>query len=233
MESAPTAVREGLRPSGSVYGGAGVRDDASIVPYTGLRYRKIAVSRLAAGPIRFAGNGLDRSAEPCTVATGPIWNRPLRRCGRGCGQAAAFMAGRGCGTMQASSPTRVCDTARLRFPGWPRAPSGLQGTVSTVPQGLAPRQPGRYGIGPYGGAGGSAAKGGVYGEAGGLRPSGGVYGGAGRVAAKTALLYPAQKIYARRRKLRAYILQDIGRGARFSAARLCGRFTGSPRRGGI
>ena len=57
--------------------------------------------------------------------------------------------GGGCGTMQASSPTRVCNAARLRFPGWLRAPSGLQG--------LAPRQAGRYGIGPYGGAGGVAA----------------------------------------------------------------------------
>ena len=95
MESAPTAVREGLRPCGGVYGGAGVRDDASIVPYTGLRYRKIAVSRLAAGPIRFAGNGLDRSAEPCTAATGPIWNRPLQRRARGCGQGRRLWRGGG------------------------------------------------------------------------------------------------------------------------------------------
>ena len=75
----------------------GLRDDASIVPYTGLQCRKIAVFRLAAGPVRFVGNGLDR------------------------------------------------------------------------PQDLAPRQPGRYGIGPYGGAGG-------------LRPDGGVRGVAGSAA---------------------------------------------------
>ena len=91
----PYSSTGGVAAKGGVYGGAGLRDDASIVPYTGLRCRKIAVSRLAAGPVRFAGNGLDRSAGPCAAATGPIWNRPLRRCGRGCGHAAAFMAGRG------------------------------------------------------------------------------------------------------------------------------------------
>ena len=93
----------------------------------------------------------------CFPRGGPIWNRPLQQCGRGCGQGRRLWRGGGCGTMQASSPTRVCDAARLRFSGWLRAPSGLQGTISTVPQGLAPRQPGRYGIGPYGGAGGVAA----------------------------------------------------------------------------
>ena len=154
------------------------------------------------------------------------------------------------------------------------------------------RKPGRYGIGPYGGAGGVAAmrrrarRGGVCGgmrasrptdvlqvshQPGmhplltretpvgadsisargvgggakradmesaptaareGLRPCGGVYGGAG-VRQMRHCCIPHKEIYARRRKLRAYILRDIGRGARFSAARLCGRFTGSPRRGGI
>ena len=135
------------------------------------------------------------SAGPCAAATGPILNRPLRRCGRGCGHAAAFMAGRGCGTMQASSPTRVCDAARLRFSGWPRALSGLQGTVLIVRRALHRGNRADMESAP------TAVREG-------LRPCGGVYGRAG-VRQMRHCCIPHKEIYARRRKLRAYILQDI------------------------
>ena len=273
MESAPTAVREGLRPCGGVYGRAGLRDDASIVLYTGLRCRKIAVSRLAAGPVRFAG--------PCTAATGPIWNRPLQRRGRGCGQAAAFMAGRGlrddasivpytglqCRKIAvfrlAAGPVRFAGNdldrsagpcAAATGPIWNRPLRRCGRGCCQVVKFMAGRGPRRdEGIPPYGcfvgfagrerrplltretpvGADSISARGvgGVAKQADmesaptavreGLRPCGGVYGGAGARQMRHCCI-PHKEIYARRRKLRAYILRDIGRGARFSAARLCG-----------
>ena len=124
------------------------------------------------------------------------------------------------GGMRASRPTDVLQV--LHQPGTPPASDAgnpCRGGFHIRPGCWRHRKPGRYGIGPYSGAGGVAAKGGVYGGAG-LRQ-------------KRHFCIPHKEIYARRRKLRAYILRDIGRGARFSAARLCGRFTGSPRRGGI
>ena len=46
----------------------GSRDDASIVPYTGLQRRRVVVSRLAGRLPRFVGEGHGPPAGPC-VAT--------------------------------------------------------------------------------------------------------------------------------------------------------------------
>ena len=53
----PSIVGAGFIPPGGVCPAAGVRDDASIVPYRGLRCGKVAVSRLAAGLPLIVGAG--------------------------------------------------------------------------------------------------------------------------------------------------------------------------------
>ena len=123
------------------------------------------------------------------------------------------------GGMRASRPTDVLWVLQPGKSARFRRGKACRGGFHIRPGCWRRRKAGRYGIGPYSGAGGGAAK-------------GGVYGGAGARQMRHCCI-PHKEIYARRRKLRAYILQDIGRGAKFSAARLCGRFTGSPRRGGI
>ena len=205
----PYSGAGGLRPSGGVYGRAGLRDDASIVLYTGLRCRKIAVSRLAAGPVRFAGNGLDRSAGPCAAATGPIGNRPLRRRGRFAARRRRARRGGVRGGMRASRPTDVLQVSHQ---------PGMHPLLTRDPPVGADSISAR-GVG--GGANRADMESAPTAVREGVRPCGGVYGGAGARQMRHCCI-PHKEIYARRRKLRAYILRDIGRGARFSAARLCG-----------
>ena len=241
MESAPTAVREGLRPCGGVYGGAGGAGRCKHRPLHGFAMPQDCGFPVAAGPVRFAGNDLDRSAGPCAAATGPIGNRPLRRRGRFAAKRRRSRRGGVRGGMRASRPTDV-----LQVSHQPGMHPLLTRETPVGADSISAR-------GVSGGAKWTDMESAPTAAQESLQPSGGVYSGAG-VAAKAALLYPAQRnirpqaeaagvyftgyfphkeIYARRRKLRAYILRDIGRGARFSAARLCGRFSESPRRGGI
>ena len=98
-----------------------------------------------------------------------------------CGQTAACAAGRG-PRRDEGIPPYGCFTGFAPTGNAPASDAGnpCRGGFHIRPGCWRRHKAGRYGIGPYSGAGGGAAK-------------GGVYGGAGRVAAKTALLYPAQR----------------------------------------
>ena len=64
----PLIVGAGFIPPAGVCPAAGVRDDASIVPYRGLRHGKVAVSRLAAGLPSIVGAGFILPAGVCAAA---------------------------------------------------------------------------------------------------------------------------------------------------------------------
>ena len=129
-------VGEGHSPPAGLAAARGPRDDASIVPYRGLRYRRGCGSPVGRRPCRFVG-------ADSISARGCLRRRRVRRdegippYGRpgGCG----FPVGRGPsvgrrggiypsrghlrqrgvpGTMQASSPTEVCGLRRRAFKSW-------------------------------------------------------------------------------------------------------------------
>ena len=137
-------VGAGFIPPAGVCAAAGVRDDASIVPYRGLRHGKVAVSWLGTGLPSIVGAGFIPPAGVCAAAGVrrdegiPPYERPGgytrsglaghfgRFVGAGFIPPGALRRRRVRGTMQASSPTGVCGTARLPFPGWPRhSPSSV------------------------------------------------------------------------------------------------------------
>ena len=86
----PSIVGAGFILPAGVCAAAGVRDDASIVPYRGLRHGKVAVSRLGTGLPLIVGAGFIPPAGVCAAA--------------------------GCGGMRASRPTvaRVVTVVRFR-----------------------------------------------------------------------------------------------------------------------
>ena len=85
----PLIVGAGFIPPAGVCPAAGVRDDASIVPYRGLRHGKVAVSRLAAGLPSIVGAGFILPAGVCAAAE--------------------------CGGMRASRPTDAQVAGVVRF----------------------------------------------------------------------------------------------------------------------
>ena len=125
-------VREGHGPTAGLAAARGLRDDASIVPYRGLRYRRGCGSPVGRGPCRFVGAD-SISARGCLRQRGfrrdegiPPYGRPG---GCGCpvgrgpsvGRRGGIYPSRGhlrqrevLGTMQASSPNVVI--FRLPFP---------------------------------------------------------------------------------------------------------------------
>ena len=64
----PSIVGAGFILPAGVCAAAGVRDDASIVPYRGLRHGKVAVSRLGTGLPLIVGAGFIPPAGVCAAA---------------------------------------------------------------------------------------------------------------------------------------------------------------------
>ena len=73
--------RGGIYPARGRLRRRGVRDDASIVPYRGLRHGKVAVSRLGTGLPLIVGAGFIPPGEPYAAAgfPGRCKHRPLQR----------------------------------------------------------------------------------------------------------------------------------------------------------
>ena len=88
----PLIVGAGFIPPTGLAATQGSRDDASIVPYRGLRHDKVAVSRLGTGLPLIVGAGFIPPAGVCAAA-GP-------------------------GGMRASRPTDARVVAAVRFGGW-------------------------------------------------------------------------------------------------------------------
>ena len=129
-------VGEGHSPPAGLAAARGPRDDASIVPYRGLRYRRRCGSPVGRGPCRFVGAD-SISARGCLRQRRARRDEGIPPYGRpgGCG----FPVGRGPtvgrrggiypsrghlrrrgapGTILASSPTEVCGLRRRAFKSW-------------------------------------------------------------------------------------------------------------------
>ena len=180
MESAPTAVRDGLRPCGGVYGGAGVARRCKHRPLHGFAMPQDCgfpvgrgprpVCRERSRPFRRAlrrGNRADRESAPTAVREGL---RPK----------AAFSAGRG-PRRDEGIPPYGCFVGFAPTGNAPASDAGnpCRGGFHIRPGCWRRRKAGRYGIGPYSGAGGGCGQGRRFWRGGG--------------AANAALLYPAQR----------------------------------------